>query len=359
MRSAILLPVTLAAFVLSENAIFNTGWYAKILNPDSAAGRLGLVLFDERMRLRSDQPEVLGIGDSRMGFIPRFADQMKPPLRYKFATVAVPGTSPRCWYYMLREVDPQADRYAAIVIPVYDYDDEETWENTADRGADLHYLSPMLGWRDLIPFAGSYDDPALKYRAGLGILLKGTIFKADFQDLLVHRQARLEYAEKARRESAGWYYNFVGTDRNVAGVKVDWNAKTVDIPPDLPEAERANFQGLLFASPPPYSGRQSAYQKKWLGKIYDHYRGSRTRLIFFRLPRGPFVRTDPPPFNPNSSVRELANDPEVILDDEHDFDFLEKPEFFMDHQHLNGPGSAEFSRSLARRVQDLLEAHAF
>jgi hypothetical protein len=358
MRSAILLPATLAAFVLAENLCFNTGWYAKIASPESAAGHLELSLWNEHKRPRSDRPEVLAIGDSRMGFFPRYADQM-PDLRYKFATIATPGTTERDWYYMLRDADPDANRYSAIVIPMYDYDDEEGWENLADRETDLHYLIARLRWSDLLEFAGSYDDPTLKFRAALGILLKGTVYKADFQDLLTNRAERLKSADESRRGSADWSYNFEGATNNVSGVKIDWSAKTVEAPPGMPESERDQFQGLLFAARPTYSGRRSAYVKKWLGKICEHYRGSATRLFFFRLPRGPFVRPDPPPFNPRSSVRELAKRPHVILDDEHDFDFLEKPELFMDHAHLNAAGCAEFSRALARRVEELLGSHAF
>jgi hypothetical protein len=349
---------TLAAYVLFENLIFNTGAYAKIVSPDSSTGRLELMLWNEHKRPRSVFKEVLAVGDSRMGFFVRDADHMKPDLGLKFATIALPGSTPRCWYYMLRDVDPHADRYTAIVIPMADYDDEETWENAADREQDLHYLIARLRWTDLPEFAASHQDRELQFRAALGILLKGTVYKTDFQDLLLHRKARLEYANLARRESAGWYYDYVGSAVNTSGVAVDWNARTVRVPPDLPAEETSDFQGQLFAARPPYSGRRSAYLKHWLGRIYDRYRGSQTRLVFFRLPRGPFVRPDPPPFNPASSVRELAREPGVVLENEHDFDYLEKPELFQDHIHLNGPGCAEFSRTLAKHVRDLLADHA-
>lgn len=358
MRGAIVMAVALAAFVLLENAVFNTGWYARrVLDPDSSAGFLELRLWNEEKRPRSEKPQVLMIGDSRMGFFPKYVDRMTPGLRDQFATISTPGTTPRDWYYMLRGVDPRAGRYAAVVIPVYDYDDAEVWEHLADREQDMHYLVARLGWGDVFEFAGSYDDPELKFRAALGILLKGTIYKPDFQDFLLHRKARLKYAAMARRESSGWYYDYAGVPQSVAGVKIDWARKTVEVPAEL-AAEHDEFRDWLFSPRPPFSGRQSAYLKKWFGKIYEHYRGSRTKLIFFRLPRGPFLRPDAPPFDAQSSVRELARRPGVILDDEHDFDFLEKPELFQDHQHLNGAGQAEFSRVLAVRVQELLDRHA-
>jgi len=83
---------------------------------------------------------------------------------------------------------------------------------------------------------------------------------------------------------------------------------------------------------------------------------SKTRLIFLHLPRGPFVRPDQPAFNAYSSVRELAAQPDVILLPEHLFDPIERPDLFLDQMHLNGPGTAEFSRILAKEVSHTLDA---
>jgi len=357
MRSAGILAATLAAFLLLENLVFNTGSYAKVIDPDSSTGRLELMLWNEQKRPRSG-PQVLAIGDSRMGFFPRYADQIKGELNgLTFATISTPGTTPRDWYYMLRAADPQADRYAAILIPMYDYDDAETWEDHADREQDLHYLIARLRWTDLFQFAGSYRSPRLKFRAALGILLKGTVYKTDFQDFLLHRRARLSYTALARRDASNWYYDYTGTNDSLAAVAVDWKAKTVHFPSGAPASEQQELHDALFG-PQPTTHRYGTYLKYWLGKIYGRYRGTRTRIIFFRLPRGPFVRPDPPPYNPSSSVRELAQHPEVILDDEHYFDFLERPDLFTDPFHLNGPGCAKFSRALARHVRDLLAEHA-
>ena len=92
---------TLLAYILVENAIFNTGYYARIVNPESTTGRLELILWNEQKRPVADSNQVLTIGDSRMGVFPRYANEMKPELGYTFATLAVAGTTPRCWYYML------------------------------------------------------------------------------------------------------------------------------------------------------------------------------------------------------------------------------------------------------------------
>jgi hypothetical protein len=354
MRVTRVLAGSLAGFLLIEILLFNTGYYASILSPDSSTGQLELRLRNEMLRPVADHNQILAIGDSRMGgFLPRFGNELKPALGYTFATIAMAGSTPRCWYYMLRAVDPGARRYAAIVVALNDFDDAETWDDHADYISDLHYLIARLRWNDLAGFSRSFHSPTLKWEAARGIFLKGLVYKTDVQDFLRNPVARIRYAAKAQRESRFWFYDFTGTTDSVKRVTIDWTTRTLQAPPGF--AYASDFRSLFLDPRPPDTGRRSAYMKHWLGKICDLYRGSDTRIIFVRLPRGPFVRPDQAPFNAHSSARDLAAaQPNVILDQEHFFDSLESPELFFDAQHLNAPGSAEFSRMLARHVRDLL-----
>jgi hypothetical protein len=85
----------------------------------------------------------------------------------------------------------------------------------------------------------------------------------------------------------------------------------------------------------------------------DYYRGSGTKLIFLRVPRAPVSPPDPPP-KPNSAIRQIASQPNVIVLDERLFNQLEHPELFWDAQHLNKPGMEQFSRILAAEVRRVL-----
>ena len=353
MRTALVLITTLLGYIAVENLIFNTSWYPSVVNPNSSTGQVEMFLWNEHKRLKIG-PQVLTIGDSRMGFFPRFVNA-QPGIHYTFASIAVPGSTARDWYYMFRDIDPTRKQYAAIVLPVEDYDDVETWENHTNRETDLHYVIAHLRWTDVPEFAGSYQGAALRAKAALGIALKGSVYRADFQDLLAHRRTRLEYADLARRESFGWIYDYVGPDYSVAGDRIDWAARTILIAPGHHADEQEAFRVRLFLDPPPYNGRRTAYLSHWFNRIYDLYRGTRTRIVFFRLPRGPYPSPTAPPHIEHSSVRELARKPGVILDDEHYFDPLERPELFMDPMHLNAAGSAEFSKMLGKHVQELLD----
>jgi lysophospholipase L1-like esterase len=106
----------------------------------------------------------------------------------------------------------------------------------------------------------------------------------------------------------------------------------------------------------PQNGRLAAYRRKWFGKIIDRYRGSRTKIIFIRLARGPILRPDNLVKKLSSSIREFAFRPNVILADEHTFDSLEHPEFYKDGVHLNREGAARFSQMLSDLVTRILGA---
>src|SRR5437762_4131154 len=108
-----------AAFVCLDGIIFHSGLYVSILAPDSYAGRLAVLTRAEEQRPASGLKEVLVLGDSRMaeGFSTTVANELGSAAGFKFVSLAEPGSAVSSWYYMLREVDPTARRYWAIVVP--------------------------------------------------------------------------------------------------------------------------------------------------------------------------------------------------------------------------------------------------
>jgi hypothetical protein len=353
MRTVPVLLASVVAFAAIEGAVFHTGLYPWILTPDSSTGDLETTLRDELERPK-DGPQVLGIGDSRMLLMPRISNQHALETGYTFGNIATAGATPRDWYYMLRGADPAARRYRAIVIAVEGYDDADTWNDDNDGDADLSYVIARLRLSDLWEFSRSYDDPDFQWKAARGILFKGLVYKRDFEDLLLHPRDRFRLARLAHRDSFAWHYGYTGPPDSLADFHVDWQAKTLMAPPHADEGIVQKLKFRLLFRLPPETGVHGRYMKYWLGKIKEHYRGSPTRLIFLRLPRGGFVRPDQPRYNPRSSVRELAAEPNVTLIDEHFFDSLEKPELFRDELHLNGPGMVSFSLMLTGEVSRIL-----
>lgn len=337
-------------FFALDSLAFRTGYYASILELDSAAGYLENTIWLEQRRAPAGSNEVLAVGDSRIPLKPDVASDAGAG--YRFFTIAVPGTTPRCWYYMLREVDPGANRYAAIVIPFDTYDDR-SWENLAARELDIRYLAPLAGFRDAIEFPLSYPGWPERGKAASTALFKGLVYREDFQDFLVRHKWRITLARDLKARRSGWRYNTEWDHANLEGLSVDWSARAVRLPAGIPQPKRQEIEELLLREQPSVSGDFAAYRRTWLGKILARYRGSRTRIVLVRLARGPVVRPGLAS-DLRSSIREFGERGEAALVDEHRFDSLERPELFADALHMNQKGAEEFSTMLARDVASIL-----
>ena len=343
----------LVCFAGLEGILFHTSLYSSIIEPDSTTGSLEIQLRNEIKRPKPNRNQVLAVGHSRMALLPRIANQMQPPTGYTFGTIGLGGTAARDWYYSLRAVDPTAHQYAAIVIPCDDYNEPDSYDYQSEREADLHYLIARLGWRDLFDFPWTYNTPRLRWLAIRGLLLKGYVYKRDFEEFLDHPRERIAKVRYYDRDSFGWYYGFGGTDESLAGMEIDWQHKVIHFPDRVTAAQRESIHSELFPDPGPQDGSQTAYLRYWYGRIVDYYRGSGTKIFFLRVPRAPSSPPDPPA-RQASAVRQLAGKPGVIVLDEHLFDPIERPELFWDGLHLNHDGMDRFSEILATAVRQAL-----
>jgi hypothetical protein len=344
---------TILCFAALEGVLFHTSLYPIIIEPDSTTGYMELQIRNEIRRPKPNRNQVLAVGHSRMSLLPRVVNQEKPGTGYTFASIGLGGTTPRDWYYSMRALDPTARTYAAIVIPSDDYNEPESYDYQSEREADLHYLIARLTLRDLMDFPWTFHTRKLQWVAFRGIILKGFVYKRDFEEFLDHPLARIAKARYYSTDSAGWYYGYGGVDENMTGVEIDWQHKTIEYPARIPESRRKEVEGELFPPRPPDGGHETAYLRYWYGKMIDYYRGSGTTLIFMRVPRAPVPPPDQPP-KLDSAIRQIASEPGVAVLDEHLFDQLEHPEYFWDGWHLNRPGMEAFSRILATAVRRVL-----
>jgi len=347
------LVAAVAIFVALEALLFHTDLYLSIVEPESTTGTMEGLLRDEIARPMLDWNQVLILGHSQMGILPRVANELTSQTGYTFGSVAMGGTNARVWYYQVRTVDPERDRYSAIVLPAASYDEPDSLDDLRDSETDLHYLLARLRLADAFDFPWTFASRDLQWKAFLGIFFKGYALKSDFQAFLRNPLDRLRRVSLYRRESFRSRYRFTGEDGNLAGLTVDWERKTAHFPDNLTPAQRQLVENVLFQKRPPDRGIMTAYCREWYGRIADYYRGSRTKIIFLRPARAP-VPPPPLPRKPNSAVRELASRPNVLLIDEHYLDELERPELFGDPLHLNRAGLERFSRMVAREVGRIL-----
>ena len=74
MRAIGRLAAGLLLYALFEGALFHTGFYSSILDPSSSTGTLETLVRNEQNRAMADHNQVLCVGDSRMGILPRMAN---------------------------------------------------------------------------------------------------------------------------------------------------------------------------------------------------------------------------------------------------------------------------------------------
>jgi hypothetical protein len=349
-RQGLALLMTVMGWFAIDALCFRTRLYTSILEPDSSAGLLELVLNrEQRAQERYGANLIVTLGDSRFAYYPRVANSLTPRTGFAFRHAGVAGTDVRTWYYLLRDLDPARQRYHAIVLGLDDYDDEDGPYDVADDLATLHYVVARLRFRDILSFTRSFHDPMAQWNAFRGSLLKGTVLQQDILAFFSHPLKRVEYVRAARRSYEDWTYGFVETNRNVTGLKIDWPSLTATVPPGN-DALRDQLTRFVLYRPYAQTGKRNLFRREWFGRLIDVYRGSRTKLVFLRLPRGPFPRPDHLVAKHRGAVREYASLPGVVVMNEHTFDSLEIPELFKDAFHLNDAGCARFAAMMAEQV---------
>ena len=343
-----------AIFFGADAAAFRSGWYSQYLETDSSAGAMQLVLLREKQHQAEwKEPIVLTMGDSRLNYSPKAANEFSAAKGYGFRLShgGVAGTNPRIWHYILRELDPTARRYKAIVFAVDDYDDEDTYIDYTDYPLDVNYLSLLLRWSDMPEYPLSYTTPKYALEAWKACLFKGAALQPDLLAML-HNPRRRRQEAKARR---AWWpngsYEYQETEQSVAGLSVDWTTRKATVPAGV---DPQVVETVLLRPVAPQTGKYGAYRRKWFGKIFERYQGSPTKLVFVMLPRGPILR--PPVVKVSHSIREFASRPGVLLGDEHRFEELERPELFKDALHMNRAGSTRYGEMLADDLQRMLGA---
>jgi hypothetical protein len=353
---AVFLAVATGGSLLGDALVFRSGFYGQFLAPLASTGTMERMVFDESHRQPTGKREVLVIGNSRIaeGFGPQLANEYKPQDNYWFASCPVPGSPARTWYYFVRDVDPHRNRYAAIAIPLEDYDDTDSTFDPADGASELSLDVMRLRWTDLAPFTLSFKSWESRFTVLRGGLFKGLVLQRDLYDFFEDPGKRLEDAKAYREHGYGWGYAYGGNTSTLAGIAVDWTAHRATFPASVPEGMQQEFTRQIFAEPEQH-GYLRDFQSRWLGALADLYRGSKTRIIVYQIPRNFAPRPTPLVHLPWTTVDDLHKRPWVSVVDRHVFEPLEKPELFFDYVHLNIEGRKLFTMLLADTVKQVLK----
>ncbi len=334
------------AFVCLDGIIFHSGLYASILAPDSYAGRLAVITRAEKQRAPSGLKEVLVLGDSRMaeGFSTIVADELGSVAGFKFVNLTEPASTVNSWCYMLREVDPAARRYSAIVVP-YGIGYEPS---TADP-LRISMAAPLLRYGDCFSFAAAFQRWSGRFRAFTACILRGSAYQSDVTDLLERPIARIksvqQEAERLRSRAA-----YKGRDYDLVGTSYDPTTGRVTFAPKLTEAQRATVRKSLIQPSQSDMEYSLKLQREWIPRILNRYLNGSTAIVLTPVPRGPFAEL--PGFSrayhsilPGGVILRTA-----FSLPEQTFDFLEKPEYYFDAFHLNSKGRQRFTERLVSEL---------
>jgi D-alanyl-lipoteichoic acid acyltransferase DltB (MBOAT superfamily) len=343
-----------ALFALIDVLAFRTPLYHAVLDPASSTGSFESAI-GQFQRFRGDpRRDVLVLGDSRIysGLNPEAAGTAARTLR--FLNGGVPGTTPRCWPFFVRAIDPQARHFAAVVIAVDTYGDDDSAIGSLDgddRPMDLRYVVFQTRLTDLPKLAGSFSDPRERVENGIDLFWRASELRDDVQALVANPLARVTAIEAARNTPA--YDPLAAHPRSetLAGLRVDFATNAIVYPPGTTADGRAAIatQVLAIAKPSPSYAR---YRQQWLAPVVARYVAAGTPVFFVRIPTRPAHRTLSQA--PSGSLLEIASDDGARLIPAAKYLALERPELFADEDHLNHEGSLRFSRLLGSDVARML-----
>jgi hypothetical protein len=345
--------ISLMAFLIADGAIFRLGWYNKYLEPQSSAGMVESYLFWLKHTLPAKVPEVMVLGDSRIaeGFSSRDADRAAGN-KIHFWNFGMGGTSPRIWYYVLRDADPTRRRFRAIAMELDHYSDQDEFDSRPNRLIDLNFIIGRLRLTDCPDFAASMVSREFKEKALAGCLFKGIPLRRDAQEFLRNISDRIKRSKDWRDKGLFYTTDYLGREENLNGLSADFAQRTLVYPPGIDEQRRSSIEAMVMPAVAPQTGETARYRELWLGRILDLYKDSPTRIIFFEVPRAPLPR--PEDHVPAAWLQSALKRPRVAALPQNTFRDLERPDAFFDGLHLNRVGRGIFSARIAETIPPLI-----
>lgn len=350
--AAFLVAAAFAIFAIVDFAAFRTPLYRSVLDPNSSTGSFEAAIGAFR-DFRSDRrTDVLVLGDSRIysGLNPKAASAASG---LRFLNGGVPGTTPRCWPFFVRAIDPRADRFRAVVIPVDTYGDDDSAIGSLDgddRPMDLRYVVFQTRLSDLPKLAGSFSDPRERVEYGIDLFWRAVELRDDFQALAADPLARVAVLEKGIGDAYDPLAAHARTE-SLAGLRADFANDTLVYPRGTP-ADQQQAIATQVLHVPQHRSSYAIYRQQWLEPIAAAYRAAGVPVLFVRIPTRPVHRTNGD--QPRGSLLAIESAQQARLIPAAPYLALERPGLFADEDHLNRKGSLLFSRQLGTDVAHAL-----
>ena len=354
--------LSIALFFFLDGVFFRSGLYARFQQPNTPSGSMAAIIRFTAGTSSDPRRTVLVMGSSKTeyGFGVRNVEEDFPDAPIRPVMGAFPGSNEEYWYYALHRIDPDHDRYAAIVIPLPGYKISPYDEGFSDSYSAAQMLLPVVPLSGLHDFLHGFSDPALRWRAALLALAPSHLYASDLQDFLLHPLARLSAVRS--RESVGVNYLYIDQPHTdtMDGLAIDPKSQKVVRYPERFNALFRDDMDQRFIAPSPEQARQqtarnAAFSAKWLGRIADAYKGSRTKLIFLDIPHQPVALPAREPLPGAPDIRDmLPKQANIFVLPPEMFSDLQQPHYFIDLDHMNVYGKELFSRRLGQAIINVL-----
>jgi hypothetical protein len=361
-RPIVLVVLSLVVFLALDNALFRSGFYSNVTSTKSVAGHFAAVARWCIATPPSPKRDVLVLGHSKIeaALSARLFDELNSDSHLRIVLGSSGGTTEKMWFYLLKHIDPDRRRYAAIVLPIDTYKTPPLETDCENQIADAQFLAPMLDPRDWRDFVESYTDPRVREKVILGMAVSSHLYAVDLQDLLLHPIDRYETLEWTKKAASTFLYNWGGYEGDLETLEVDrTTGKILKAPAYLDgfrrgEAE-ARFQKLPEEHVAAWTRQYHMFRQRWLTRIIDYYAGSETKVIIVQVPRWPFNMPALLPIEGAPSIRDFVKPlSNVVMLDENEFVDLEEPRYFYDVLHVNKEARGIFTRRFAKELRAAL-----
>jgi len=337
-------------------ALFYTGFYGRLLEPDSS---VGIFRFRRNLALAKTQQGgklVALVGDSRIqsAFSPRMFDQLANATPYRALLLGVPASSLRVWYFLLNEVDPHRNAFALIVVPLASYCDTDEYEDYTNRVYDLRFLTLFSSPAELLSLFDSFTDINAKLSVVVDAVFKLHALRLDILDFCLHPWDRLARVSRFEKSGENIFYSYNGYHTSLCGMRLS-GGRWVTGSSTITDLALRRLNSRVFTAPAPQTGMRQRYNSLWLNRLVDAYAESQTKILLIKMPTEPVARTYPLPRN-YVSLNSIAKKKNVFILPEDYFTNLNTPQYFGDDVHLNSQGMAKFCPRLSKIILGILSS---
>ena len=353
------LALSIAFFFLCDLLIFRSNFYPRFLTENSV-GTLAYRVDRERHRTRPPGTKsLLLVGNSQVerGFSPTQFDRDFPNSGIHIMRADASKTYEEVWFYELKHIDPNHDKYSAILITLPDYKIEPFGGfGSIENYTVATLLAPFVSPSDWIDIIGRFKG--MRLRVAELALFASHRYSFDLQDLFLDWELRMRvYQYKMTSGDA-----FDGEPPVVPGAWKDLTIQGDKVVNCVAPYNHFDCDDLEYTlRPVPKDEGQAiteinvAYERKWLGKIIDLYKGSKTQLIFVQMPRSPVPLPRRTPIAGAPDVRDFfAGIPNVTFVDENLMKKFETPEYMHDHAHVSMAAGPEFTKTLGAEIVKIM-----